>query len=282
MAIPIQCDRCGKRYRVKEALAGRRVRCKECGQRMTVPLPFEETDYDLEERSESGSPIRRYRERTRDFQPAMGDSENIEAISEHIQTHIGDIDFVYHEIISDLVHIDVHHVAPSDDKPYHTLVTTGMSDLPMTVPEGAEAFRFAELLLSLPPSWPISQEAFKDENNYWPVRLLKVLARFPHEYETWLGYGHSLPNGDPPKPFAANTQLCGCVLLLPSLVPEEFLRLKVAEDKLIHFFSIVPVYLEEMNFKLRHGIEALEERFEIEDISELLDLERKNVCKSRR
>jgi hypothetical protein len=58
------------------------------------------------------------------------------------ETHLGEIHDVYHELISDLVHIDIHHVAPDDERPFHTLVTSGMSDLPMTVPEGVEALRF--------------------------------------------------------------------------------------------------------------------------------------------
>ncbi|MFQ8729788.1 MAG: suppressor of fused domain protein [Enterocloster bolteae] len=26
-------------------------------------------------------------------------------------------------------------------------------------------------------------------SEYWPIRLIKYLARFPHEYSTWLGWG---------------------------------------------------------------------------------------------
>ena len=66
-------------------------------------------------------------------------------------------------MISDLVHIDVHWVQPTPKRPYHTLVTSGMSDKPMTVPAGAEHLRFAELMLCLPPEWQMSMEAFKQE-----------------------------------------------------------------------------------------------------------------------
>lgn len=44
------------------------------------------------------------------IEPATGDGENIDAISNHIEKYIGKIDCVFHEIISDKVHIDVHWV----------------------------------------------------------------------------------------------------------------------------------------------------------------------------
>ena len=124
-------------------------------------------------------------------------------IDRHIEKHIGKISMVFHEVVSDLVHIDIHQIPPSDERPYWTLVTSGMSDLPMTTPEGREEFAHAELVLCLPKSWKMEQSDWKDEVHYWPIRWLKVCARFPHEYKTWLCWGHTLPNGDPPAAYAA-------------------------------------------------------------------------------
>jgi hypothetical protein len=279
MHIPIQCDNCGKKYRARERHAGRRVRCKVCGNLMTVPEPLDALPAEAED--PHGQTIR-HEARTREFEPAIGDSASIEAISDHIERYIGPVEMVWHEIVSDLVHIDVHHVAPSDDRPFHTLITSGMSDLPMTVPEEAEGCsQFAELMLCLPPDWRISKEAFEDERWYWPVRWLKMLARLPHEYETWLGQGHTVPNGDPPEPFAPNTKLCCCLILPPMTVPEEFRLLTVSDEKTIEFFGVVPIYQEEVDFKLKHGAEPLVNRFLEFEITELLDIKRPNVCKRR-
>src|SRR5690349_21339971 len=52
----------------------------------------------------------------------------LEQISDHIERHIGKIETVYHELISDTVHIDVHFVKPWGANPYTRLVTSGMSD----------------------------------------------------------------------------------------------------------------------------------------------------------
>ena len=185
------------------------------------------------ELSPSGGPIYRHKERSIPFQPAAGDPEHIERISEHIERHFGPVAGVYHELISDLVHIDVHVVNPTPQRNCYTLVTSGLSEAPMSVPEGLEALRFAELFIQLPPTWPLHElnkvaarrreespaEAAAAERWYWPIRWLKTLARLPHEYDTWLGEGHTVPNGDPPEPYAEGTALCGAMLVEPTLVP---------------------------------------------------------------
>jgi len=121
--------------------------------------------------SPGGSPIMVH-SRQKDFTPPQGE-EHIEAIGAHIERHLGPVSGVFHEIISDLVHIDVHVVPANDQFPHLRLVTSGMSDLPMTVPAevDADAPRYMELMVTLPADWPISQDAFEDERNYWPVRL---------------------------------------------------------------------------------------------------------------
>src|SRR5687768_14726391 len=127
-----------------------------------------------QEYSASGNPI--YRHNRPDKQEpdhATGNESNIEAISAHIEKHIGPVDYVFHEIVSDLVHIDIHFVKPSEEFPYNVLVTSGMSDKAMNVPDEMEDFKHAELCMLLPANWSLGQDAFKDENHYWPVRWLK-------------------------------------------------------------------------------------------------------------
>jgi hypothetical protein len=63
------------------------------------------------------------------------------------------------------------------------LEPAGGDEARMNAPEGAEQWRFAELLCVLPADRP--------------VRRLKTLARLPHEHDTGLGPGHTIPHGDP-------------------------------------------------------------------------------------
>ena len=207
------------------------------------------------EKSKSGAPIYRHEHRERDIDIAAGDSENIEAISDHIEKHIGPVANVFHEMISDLVHIDVHIVEPTEARNCYTLVTSGMSDIAMSAPEEYGACCYSELMICLPPDWPMGEEAWKNEENYWPVRLLKVLSRFPHEYQTWLWAMHTIPNGNPPMPFAGNTSMTGTILMPPLTASEEFYRLPINDQKTIFFHALIPLYEEEMNLKLQNGAE---------------------------
>ena len=80
------------------------------------------------EQSESGAPIYRHENQEREFEFAIGDSENIDRITEHIEAHVGPVATVFHEVISDLVHVDIHIVEPRPARNCYTLVTSGMSD----------------------------------------------------------------------------------------------------------------------------------------------------------
>jgi len=240
------------------------------------------------ERSEGGSQIYRYElhdKELRDIVSPFQDEEAIPFIEQHLEKHIdhGDNSWVFHELISDIVHVDVHIIPPSDSRNYFVLVTTGMSDKPMNTPPEAKHLSYAELLMCLPPSWPLSLqrgELLSNEQNYWPIRSLKFLARFPHEYNTWFGPGHTIPNGDPPMPFAENTKLCCALLVEPILYGQDFAHLKVNDTKTVNFLSLIPIYTEEMDFKLKRGTSALLKRFNENGITEVLRLDRKNVCKS--
>lgn len=237
------------------------------------------------EYSESGTPILRYEPREQPTEFAVGDDALIDAVSRHIELHIGAIEMVYHEIISDLVHIDILHVAPTPQRNHHTLITCGMSAKPMNVPQeviaaGYDARR-AELMLCLPPAWPMAHSEFENENNYWPIRWLKQLARLPHEYNSWLGMGHTIPNGEKADPFASNTKMGCWILLPPQTVPEDFATLKL-DDRLVNFYGAVALHKAEMERKLKKGSDSLFDALATQGVNELLRPDRESTVKKPR
>ncbi|WNJ19015.1 suppressor of fused domain protein [Pontibacter sp. G13] len=235
--------------------------------------------------SQSGSPIHEYQDRAQADWVPPAETRHLEAISNHIESHIGPVHRVLHELLSHIVHIDVHWVKPGPKRPYHTFVTSGMSDLPMKVPQGLEDYRFAELCLQLPQQWPVSLEP--DEGgempaSYWPIWWLKKLARFPHEYDTWICQGHTVPNGPDAEPFAIDTEL-GCFMLTtPWELPEGFEELKIGDDHSIHFWNLFPIYPEEMNLKLDEGSTVLWDRLIKAEVSTVWKLDRPNYGKPQR
>lgn len=230
-----------------------------------------------EEHSGSGAPIHRYEARAAPFEPALGDPSLIETVDAHIEANLGDPESVLHQIASDVVHIDIHFVRPDDERPFHTLVTSGMAERPMAAPPELGDAEFPELVLSLPAEWPLDQEASYDERNYWPLRLLQSLAAFPHRYDSWLWEGHTLHNGNPPEPYAEGTGLCCALLLPPLLVPDDF-RTMVLGDRHIHFWAVIPIHEDEMRLKLDHGTPALVKLLDAAEVTELLDPRRPSVA----
>jgi len=206
------------------------------------------------------------------------DEVSSKIIENHMEKYLGKNEYVFHELISTLVHIDVFYFKPTEQRNYHVFVTQGMSNLPMNTPKAAESINYAELIICLPPEWKVSEEDFKDEKNYWPVRILKALARFPHEYNTWLANMHTVPNGNPPAPFAENAGFSGMLIIPPLNIEKGFHSLKVNAEKTINFYILVPLYKEEMDYKVEKGFEAFLDKMDEYDLSLVIDINRKNMC----
>jgi hypothetical protein len=228
-----------------------------------------------DEYSESGNPIYRHEEPTGDIPYSTGDGELIDAIVRHMEKYIGPAEQVFHELISDWVHVDLHWIKPAPGREFHTIFTTGMSEKPMNTPPNAEHLRYAELMICLPISWDL--EHLEDEANYWVLRWLKILARMPHQYNTWLAGLHTIPHGDPPQPFAPNTKLCCTMLAWSVLFDENIDVVQIDDQRTVHIYTLIPIYKEEMEFKLKHGGQKLLERLSKVNTTELLNVKRPNV-----
>lgn len=213
-----------------------------------------------------------------DFAPARGHT-HADAISAHVEHHLGPVSNVLHEIVADTVQVDVLVVPPGADCPNTRLVTCGMSALPMQLPDDVDASPFLELMLTLPGHWPLEHAQLQDERNYWPIRLLKTLARLPHRHNTWLGLTHTVPNGDPAQPYAPGVEFDGAILLLALSAPEDFDTLVVDDDTSIEFLSVVPLYPQEMALKLREGADALIDLLSDHDIGDVIEPGRHNPAR---
>lgn len=214
--------------------------------------------------------------------PNLGDdsSQDLAALSQHIGEWWGE-GVVFHEIVSEYVHVDVHTCPPTAERPYHVLVTTGMSDRAMAAPEGFAQHRHCELMLALPPTWPMDQDSFQEERNWWPLRHLKQTARFPHVYETWLWYSHTVGNGNDLTPVAPGVPFVGFALSIPTLCPDGARKSRIREGKEVHFFALIPLHEAEIKFAWEHGTAALFEKLDDAGVNELVDVTRPCVITGR-
>ena len=172
--------------------------------------------------------------------------------------------------------IELAVMAPTAAEPYYVAYTIGMSAEPMnldSMPRGKkyEWLRTAELMLFLPGDWPVQAAGGPDDlaaperkAAAWPLRLLRLLAAMPRRGNTWLGAGHSIPNGDPPHPYAPNTPFAGAVLFLPSEKngPKPVPGVNIGGGMRLMLYTVTPVYPAEMEYKLQYGAEALEQKLQ--------------------
>ena len=188
--------------------------------------------------------------------PEVYTEEEMEAVEAHIQQYFGKFENVFHELASPDIHVDICVVQPSAERDYYTLVTMGMGAHRMNVPEELAEYKLerAELAIALPKDWKLKQEDMRDERWYWPIRLLKTLARLPIASDTWLGFGHTM---DHEEDFAKDTKLCAAILTGPQGTEEgsEVCTLPGGEE--VNFYQVIPLYRDELEYKLAHDADAL-------------------------
>ena len=96
-----------------------------------------------------------------------------------------------------------------------------------------------------------------EEQWYWPIRLLKVLARLPIASDTWLGWGHTMDNQEA---FAENTRLCAAILVGLQNTGEGGYLCQLPDGTEVNFYQVIPLYREELEYKLEHDADALIEQ----------------------
>lgn len=207
--------------------------------------------------------------------PEMYSQEEWDAVEAHLEQYFGRCDNVFHEIVSPDIHVDIYIMNPTRSRNYYVLSTFGMGAHRMNVPAelADKKLERAELIVTLPPDWKITEPG---EEWYWPIRWLKILARLPIQEEGWLGWGHTIANPDD-APFADNTKLCGLMLTQPGAFGEEAARCPLPGGDEVNFYQMIPLYFEEMQFKMNHSAEELLKRFPA-GLLEVVDLARPNVC----
>jgi tetratricopeptide (TPR) repeat protein len=211
------------------------------------------------------------------YNPEVYTEEEMDCIQAHVRRYFGDNKNVFHELVSPDIHVDILVIEPAPGRNYYVLVTMGMGAHRMNVPEDLKEYRLerAEILVCLPPDWKVDEKALEDENWYWPLHWLKILARLPGEQDTWLGWGHTIPSS---KPFAENTGFTAMMLVGPGAFDGKSNECEMPDGSVVNFYQMIPLYEEEVQFKLKTNAELLL-RLLGEASMEYVDIHRQNVCK---
>ncbi len=100
---------------------------------------------------------------------------SVEIIDSHLDEFFTDEDdiVVFDEIESEIIHRDIYFIKAVDDRPYHILLSCGMSALPMNVPGDVESSEFAEVMMLLP-------------TRFYPVSPAPYLNGGPKNFLSWI------------------------------------------------------------------------------------------------
>lgn len=166
---------------------------------------------------------------------------------------------VSHELLPLVPHIDVYAFEPTEERPFYTLITGGMSDLPQHAPEGMPVRR-VELMLYV--------EEPKDEY----INLLRWLAHLVHDQETWFSPGSTMTNGDPPRPIFEGSELNCYAYLAPPLEPDiNFPEDVQIDGDPLFVLWVVPLTSAECNFLRENEDETFYELLEQNEHPVVLD-----------
>lgn len=204
------------------------------------------------------------------------EESEIDELDDFITEMFGDYKNVFHEIASPDIHLDVCIVDPTDDDPYYKLVAMGAGAYKMQVPKQWRKYQidYAEYVIYLPKDWNLDSG---EDTCYWPVRTLKDVARLPILCDTWLCYGHSMQYDEEGTSYASNTRMNSVILKFAENRKGD-IRLIMSSGKVINFYEVIPLYPEELAFKMENGADALFEEFKEKDISyRVLDINRTSV-----
>ena len=216
--------------------------------------------------------IREQGEIQEEFSPEVYEEEDLDILEDFIADTFGEFDSIFHEIISPDIHVDICLIPPEEGREFYTLVTLGMGAHLMNVPEDLLEYDLqrAELLICLPADWKLDSD---DERWYWPIRLLKILARLPMHEDTWLGWGHTIDHG---ACFDESTELCGSILINPAAFGDIENVCELSDGGEVNFYQVIPLYREEMDFKMAHDAKELLQQMDSRAL--IVDPKRYNYC----
>ena len=174
---------------------------------------------------------------------ANNNPSQIEQRENHYTRFLGPHDQkIMHSTDVKIVHVDIYTFAPTAERDFYTLITGGMSDVPQNIPDDGNCAPRAELML------------YCREPKPWMYSVLKGLAEMPSDFDTFLSYKHTVPNGMPMT--ADPSLLTGYFFFQPILETDEFSPMSVDGDD-TDILLLIPITDDEREFAISDGVDKL-------------------------
>ena len=203
----------------------------------------------------------------------MNLSESHKIVVSHIHQYCNEDEYmIFHEKESTIFHLDIYWIKPNKNLNCNILLTNGISSTPLETPD-KNFSKYIELCVLLPPDWVSGNDWSSPEKN-WPLTLLPKLGRYPFQNNTWLGLGHTVETAGK----LPGTNFEGIMLLNSVSLDNDFLNIKYGDNN-INILIVFPLYLEELNFAVNNNSLKLIELIDRANINDIININRKNVCK---
>jgi hypothetical protein len=164
------------------------------------------------------------------------------------------------------------------DKRVRVLVTCGLSDYIMPVPEKLKSRDRAELFFCLPTYWDLEDR--NNSNLNWVFQWLDKIKNYSISKETWIGSGHTFSAAKEGTAISETMKQDHFILLDPILLADELTPIEM-EGITVHFLAVVPIFSDEWDYKQGKGTVKLMRKLVSKGVTEKLDDFRTTVLKSK-
>lgn len=160
--------------------------------------------------------------------------------------------------------------------PVTVIMTNGLAQKDMPVPEKYKDRKHCELYFCLPSYW--EWEDIENPNMNWVFSAIQRLAKHLRDNDTYYNAGHTFKANREGNPISSTMKQNHFILTDPILLEQQ---LAPIENEDIYFFAIVPIFEDEFDWKNAKGHFKFMRRFTGKNNSEKLDDFRESIRKSR-
>ena len=215
------------------------------------------------------------RKKSKANQKYLYTEQEIDEYVTFMEKNFGKRDIILPEFFSTDIQLDIIIIPPTKDNDFYKLITLGMGAFKMNVPDEKkeDELEYAELIMYLPADWNMNSA---EDNNYWPIQIMKTIGKLPVTNHSWIGYGYTAHNDDEGSCFAENTKFNTMLLLYAYNMNHEKLELHLSSGKKINFYQMFPIYQEELDLIKKTSLEHVLGLFTEHDITPVLNIKRSN------
>lgn len=164
------------------------------------------------------------------------------------------------------------------EKGVKVLMTSSFHTYQMPVPEKLQGYEHGQLYFCVPEYWDLTN--IETPEVRWLFDWLIRISNYTKTKNTWLGDGHTYNCTKHGKQLAPTMRQDHLFISNPNYLYEELKPVEL-ENKTIHFWALIPLFGDEMDYKQGKGTVKLKKKFLIKGVTEKLDEFRQSCLKNR-